>query len=88
MQQKKFSEQFVDYLVESGKTKLTMDMVFEEFKASGFYKKCLDNIPPELEKVLGRWDDNRWSAYIYNFAKMKLGIRAALGEKELGKIIS
>lgn len=87
MEGQKVSDQFLDYIIESGKTKLTADMLYDEFKSSGYYQKCIDNVSADLQEAVSYWTEEHWKFYIYNYVKLQLGIKAMLGEKELAKIV-
>lgn len=88
MQGKKATDEFLEYIIESGKTKLTAEMLFEEFKSTGYYQKCIDNMTEELRTAVGYWKDEHWRMYLYNYCKLQLGIKAAFGNKEMSKIVS
>lgn len=89
MQGREVSDEFLEYIINSGKTKLTADLLFEEFKLSGYYKKCVDSLTNDLESAVSNWDDEQWKVYIYNYAKLTLGIKSIFnGDKSLSKIIS
>lgn len=68
---KKVSDEFLDYIVTSGKTKLTADELYSLFTENGYKDRCL-NLHPDLSY----WDDDRWKVYIYNYAKLIFGLKA------------
>lgn len=86
-QEQKVSDEFIEYLISSGKTKMNADMVFEDFKNLGYYQRCIDSVDNSMKAVLSRWNDEHWKIYIYNYAKLTIGIKA-ITDKSLAKIIA
>lgn len=84
---KKASDSFLDYIVASEKTGLTADMLFEEFKNSGYFQAMLDSIPVSAQMAVSFWGEPQWKAYIYNYAKLQFSIRAK-EDRKYSKIIA
>lgn len=85
---KKVSDEFVDYIANSGKTKLTSEQLFEEFVSGGFYERCKASIPAHVMAAIEHWDDNAWKMYIHNYCKMHFNVRAMCGKPEYKNILA
>lgn len=84
---KKVSDEFLEYIVKSGKTKLTADQLFEEFVSGGFYARVKENMPENVQASTLYWDDNSWKIYIYNYAKLQFGIKTMFGKEKYKNIL-